>query len=276
LGQLYDSLVSQTSDDFLWLVIDDGSSDGTRDLVQSWIVENKIVIKYVYQQNQGMHGGHNTAYANIETELNVCIDSDDFMPPNAIADILELWQKSKHYTLAGIIGLDAYKDGSIVGTKMPENTETATLSGLYASGVKGDKKVVLRTDVVRQFEPYPLFESERFVPLGILYLAIDQRYQFLCLNKVLCVVEYLPDGSSLNIFRQYRRNPMGFRHSRIIEMRYAKNPVYIFTRAMHYVSSSLFAKKYDVLVDSPKKITTLLAIPAGLLLHAYILFKSRK
>ena len=81
----------QSCQDFVWLVVDDGSTDDTRAVVSSWIQENIIEIKYVYQENQGMHGAHNAAYRNITTELNTCIDSDDWMPDDAVAKIIEFW-----------------------------------------------------------------------------------------------------------------------------------------------------------------------------------------
>ena len=74
LHKCYESLLKQTCKDFMWLIIDDGSTDNTKELVEGWIKENKINIKYIYQENQGMHGAHNTAYENIDTELNMCID----------------------------------------------------------------------------------------------------------------------------------------------------------------------------------------------------------
>lgn len=80
LGRTYASLLRQTCDDFEWLIVDDGSKDSTQSLVEGWIQEGKISIRYIYQENQGMHGAHNTAYRNIYTELNTCIDSDDYMP----------------------------------------------------------------------------------------------------------------------------------------------------------------------------------------------------
>ena len=80
LPQLYNSLIEQTNKDFIWLVIDDGSNDNTKELIKNWQQKNKISIQYIYQENQGMHGAHNTAYKNIDTELNTCIDSDDYMP----------------------------------------------------------------------------------------------------------------------------------------------------------------------------------------------------
>ena len=89
----YEALCRQTCKDFIWLIIDDGSSDNTADLVKSWQNEGKIKIEYHYQQNQGMHGAHNTAYRLIKTELNTCIDSDDYMPDDAVEKIVDFWRE---------------------------------------------------------------------------------------------------------------------------------------------------------------------------------------
>ena len=99
IGRTYESLCRQTCKDFEWLILDDGSQDNTRQLVESWIAEDKIPIRYIYQQNQGMHGAHNTAYRNITTELNTCIDSDDYMPDDAVEKIImKLPQKEEQIT----------------------------------------------------------------------------------------------------------------------------------------------------------------------------------
>src|SRR5690625_8013583 len=89
LHECYDNLVSQTNKDFIWLNDDDGSTDETKDLVSKWMNEGKIDIEYVWQENQGIHGAHNMAYECMQTELNVCIDSDDYMPVDAVEKILD-------------------------------------------------------------------------------------------------------------------------------------------------------------------------------------------
>lgn len=277
LKQCYDSLVNQTSTDFIWLIIDDGSTDKTRPLVASWKKENKINITYHYQNNQGMHGAHNAAYRLIETELNVCIDSDDYMPNDAVHNIVKFWKENGSKKYSGMVGLDAdSKTKKIMGTRIPESINTTTLYDLYnKQKVKGDKKLVYRTDVVKQYPSYPIFEGERFVPLGYLYLLIDQDYKLLTLNKVLCIVEYLEDGSSMNMLKQYRRHPNGFAFSRKNRMLYSKSFKDTFKNAIHYVSSSIFIKNKNFIMESPKKITTLLALPLGLLLNLYIRIKTK-
>ena len=276
LPQLYKSLCRQTSQDFVWLVIDDGSTDDTAQLVQSWIKENKIDIQYIYQENQGMHGAHNTAYKNIVTELNVCIDSDDFMPTSAIDNILKFWNENGSKKYGGIVGLDVDKDDKIIGNKLPENRKSTTLYGYYARGGKGDKKLVLRTEIVKKYPPYPLFEGERFVPLGILYLMIDQVYELLILNKPLCVVEYMPDGSSMNILKQYTKNPKGFLYARKLRMNYPVSFLENIKNVLHYVSFSLFAKEKRIIRNSPKRLLTFFLFPLGVLLNQYIQHKVKK
>lgn len=99
----YESLKRQTSKDFKWLIIDDGSTDNTKHLVDSWINENNgFEIKYIYKENGGMHTAHNKAYENIDTELNVCIDSDDYMTDDAIEKIVKFWEKNGEDKYAGI------------------------------------------------------------------------------------------------------------------------------------------------------------------------------
>lgn len=268
IRRTYESLCRQTCKDFEWLVIDDGSSDDTGELVQSWINASDFPIRYIYQDNQGMHGAHNTAYRNINTELNTCIDSDDYMPDNAIETILSFWELHKNENYAGIVGLDGRLDGSIIGTKF--NTKETTLTEFYANGGKGDKKLVYRTDVITRYPEYPLFDGERYVGLAYKYMLIDQDYKLLTLNKPLVVVEYQADGSSNSMFRQYWNNPKGFAFFRKTEMVLAPSLKRRFVSCIHYVSSSIIAKNRSFLKESPQKMLTILAIPFGIVLYHYI------
>jgi glycosyltransferase involved in cell wall biosynthesis len=274
LHHCYQSLVSQTSKDFVWLIIDDGSTDDTKELVSEWIKDNKIEIRYVWQENQGMHGAHNTAYELIETELNVCIDSDDSMPPNAVEKIINFWKECGNEKFSGIIGLDIYANQKVIGSKLPEEIKSSTLFELYNKyGVTGDKKLVYRSDLTREY-PYPLFNNEKYVGLAYKYYMIDRDYEMLLLNEVLCQVEYLPDGSSVNMFNQYRNNPRGFAFYRkeLMKLPFASKS-FKFRQAIHYVSSSLISKNWRFLGESPLKGATFLAIPFGLILYVYIQHK---
>ncbi|MEH7545763.1 glycosyltransferase family A protein [Neobacillus vireti] len=267
----YESLKRQTCKDFIWLIIDDGSTDNTKLLVEGWIKEKIVPIRYHFQENLGMHGAHNTAYKLIETELNVCIDSDDYMPDDAVEKITSFWIKYGNEKYAGIVGLDASPEGNIIGTGIPENIKRSTLTDLYAKyKVKGDKKLIYRSDLTRNTPAYPIFPGEKYCPLSYKYILIDQKYPLLVMNEILCYVEYLADGSSLNIINQYKRNPRSFSFFRKVAMKYAPSFKESFRESIHYVSSNILIGNMKFLLESPKLFTTILATPFGVLLFLYI------
>ncbi len=273
LERLYNSLCNQTSLDFSWLIIDDGSTDTTKEVVQSWIKENKIEITYIHQQNQGMHGAHNTAYKNIKTVLNTCIDSDDFMPLNAVELIVNKWKTIDQEKYAGIIGLDALMNGELLGTKFSH--EHSTLEDFYLKGGKGDKKLVYRTEIINKYPEYPIFEGEKYVGLGTKYLFVDKEYQLATLNEVLVIVDYQVTGSSNTMFLQYLKYPNGFIYNRITTMKYSKSIKRKFIEAIHYISSCIILKRTNFLKKSPQKILTILAIPFGIALYILIKCKTK-
>jgi glycosyltransferase involved in cell wall biosynthesis len=271
---LYESLCNQTCQDFEWLIIDDGSTDDTRTLVAVWIAENKVPITYIHQENQGMHGAHNTAYKNIQTKLNTCIDSDDYMPLNAVDLILTKWYSIDQKKYAGIIGLDALESGAIIGSKF--TTDSTTLEDFYLSGGSGDKKLVYRTDVITSYPEYPIFEGERYVGLGTKYLFVDKDYELVTLNEVLVIVNYQPEGSSNTMFYQYMKNPKGFIYNRITTMKYSKSTKRKFIESIHYISSCLILKRMNFFKESPEKFLTFLSVPFGVLLYLLIIYKNKK
>ncbi|MDY3328943.1 glycosyltransferase family 2 protein [Riemerella anatipestifer] len=277
LPRLYESLCRQTCTAFVWLIVDDGSTDNTKDLVRKWQEDSLVDIVYIYQENQGMHGAHNTAYENCYTEYNVCIDSDDYMPDNAIERIL-FHIGHMPSDLAGIVGLDADKNTlRVIGTEIPRELTRVKLNELYSSyEVRGDKKLVLKTDIVRRYPKYPLYSNERFVPLDYLYLMINRDYDFMPVNEVFCIVEYQQDGSTMNILRQYQKSPNGFAFSRVSRINYENTFRERFKNAIHLVSSAIFAKDFKWIFKSNHTLLVLLAIPFGILLNFYIRVKIKK
>ena len=138
LPNLYESLLRQNSRDFKWLVIDDGSTDNTREVVAAWIQEGKLDIQYVYKENGGLHTGYNKAIDCMDTELSICIDSDDYLTDNCIETVLKFWDENKAEDIAGLIGLDIHPDGSVIGGPLPD---TETVDPLWLTELDaGDRK----------------------------------------------------------------------------------------------------------------------------------------
>jgi glycosyltransferase involved in cell wall biosynthesis len=277
LKRTYESLKRQTSKDFIWLIVDDGSTDNPYEIIKEWIkINNGFEIKYVYKENGGMHTAHNTAYENIDTELNVCVDSDDYMPDNAVELIVNCWNENKNKGYAGIIALDfADSTKKVIGKELPTYKESTTLMGYYNNGGFGDKKLIYRTDIIKATPPYPVFDNEKYVALAYKYHLIDEKYELKILNECVCIVDYQMDGSSTNMYRQYVRNPKGFAFWRKEQMKHSINIKQKFKACIHYVSSSLIAKNKHFVKESPEKLLTVLSIPIGYILKVIVMKKSK-
>ena len=276
LHKCYESLKRQTNKNFKWLIVDDGSTDNTKELVMKWKNESDFEIKYIYKKNGGMHTAHNIAYENIDTELNVCIDSDDYLTDDAVEIITSEWKKVRNENLAGLGALNVFEDGKVIGTKFPDNLKSSKYFDIYNNhGVKGDKKFIYRTELTRDF-PYPEFEGEKYVGLDYKYKKLDEKYEVALVNKVVCVVEYMEDGSSKNMLRQYRYNPKGWCFFRLENLKIPNTSIkYKFKESVHYISSSLILKDAKFLRKMPYKTIAILAIPFGFLLKTYVI-KSTK
>lgn len=277
LKRTYESLCRQTNKDFIWMIIDDGSTDNPYEEIEKWLAkDNGFKIRYIYKENGGMHTAHNTAYENIDTELNVCIDSDDYMPDNAVELILDCWKENKDKGYAGIIALD-YGDSTkaVIGKELPKDKDSTTLMGYYNNGGSGDKKLIYRTDIIKSTPPYPVFENEKYVALAYKYHIIDEKYEMKILNECVCIVDYQMDGSSTNMYRQYMRNPKGFAFWRKEQMRHAVNFKQKIKACVHYVSSSLICGNKHFIKESPEKFLTIIAVPFGFALKILIKHKAK-
>jgi len=280
LARTYDSLCRQSCQDFEWLVIDDGSTDGTAAVVEKWQKEQKIPIRYIYQENGGLYTGYNTAYLHIQTELCVCVDSDDYMPDDAVEKILHCWQERGGKKYAGLMGLDFYPDNSPIGGFFPKDLNETWFLDLYLHNWHiGDTKTVLRTELMRQVAPMKGFPGEKnFNPVYMMMQVCD-HYPLLLMNENLCYVDYQTgtDSMSAGIWYQYTNSPRSFQKQRILEMHLVHNTWRNrFRVAIHYVASCLIIRDKQWLQKSPIPWLTLLASPFGVVLYALIRYKTRR
>lgn len=309
LPRTYESLCRQKKNDFEWLVIDDGSSDSTREWVESLgeIVEStgkrfdwmgreldgedgnhfkvkteNFLIEYIYKPNGGLYTGYNVAYATIQTELCVCIDSDDYMPDDAVEKIVKRWaERPRDKEYCGVVGLDFnVVDSKPIGGFFPFGLEECYENELTFQKIHiGDTKEVIRTDLVKKVAPMIGFEGEKnFNPWYMLMQVVDE-YPILVLNENLCWVEYQigKDSMSQGIWRQYKNSPRSFAKHRKMSMKLKHNTLANRLRnCVHYVSSCIIAKDGSWLRNSPMKVWTLVLAPAGLIMTFLVYYKNRK
>lgn len=276
IHQVYDSLKTQNSKDFMWLVIDDGSTDNTKNLIDNYIKEGLVDIKYFWQPNKGMHGARNLAYSKVETEINVIIDSDDWLADNAVEKIISFWNDNKEENTAGIISLNSKTNGEIIGGKFPQEFKKITVTDMHGKlNMRGDKKFIYRSELTKQY-PYPEFEGENYFPASYKFRLIDLNYKMLTMNEVTCVVDYNENSATLGRVKQYRTCAKGFSYYRNEMIRISNNPKYIARQTIHYIATSLFSKNKNFIKKSNKKLYTISLLPFGIAFYYYLKYTNKK
>lgn len=211
LPRLFDSLLRQTFKDFEWIVVDDGSTDNTHEVLAS-IKErcgDAFPMTCLYKENGGKHMAINMGVTRAQGELFFIVDSDDMLPPNALAIVAEEWRPiSGDSNFGGVAGLDIAMDTrEVIGSGLPqEHIDCNAIDIRYRHHVTGDMKEVFRTEVLREF-PFPEFAGERFCPEQLVWFRMARRYRLRYINKPIYIADYQPDGITAGITRARMRNP---------------------------------------------------------------------
>jgi len=276
----YESLKRQTCKDFLWMIIDDGSTDNTQEIVEKWIYETKeFAIRYIKKENGGLHTGYNTAIERADTELMVCVDSDDYMPDDAVERILDFWKTYGSDKYAGIVGLDYDLDGNRIGDKLPEQKSVNLIDLLVGKYpiFNGDRTNVVRTELYKKVAPMKSFGKEKNFNPHYMHLQISKEYDFLVMNENLKYVEYQPGGMTDSMWKQYYNSPRSFAETRKLYLSFENVPVkFKFKHAIHYVSSCILAGRFiQGIKDIPQKGYVMIAILPGLLLSMVVRIKGK-
>ncbi len=256
--------------------MDDGSSDNTRELIDGYIQAGLVEIEYYYKENGGMHTARNAAYARVHTELNVIIDSDDWMTDDAVERIVSFWNENKDEKHSGIISNNISKEGKLIGTPLPQGVKTCTQTELTDKyQVRGDKKLIFRSELTRRY-PYPEFPGEKFYPASYKFRLLDLEYSMLLMDAYTCVVDYNEDSMTFHKFAQYKNNAKGFSHFRNEMIRISKSPKYIIKNMIHYIAESKMAGNKRYVLGSAKPLWAALCYPVGLMYYYYLQKTDRK
>ncbi|MBQ7203720.1 MAG: glycosyltransferase family 2 protein [Eubacterium sp.] len=274
LHQVFESLMRQTSDDFIWLIIDDGSTDNTKELVDGWKNNNKFEILYYYKDNGGMHTARNLAYEKVDTELNVIIDSDDWMTDDAVEKIVSFWDNYGDNKYSGIISNNVSKEGKMIGSALP-HIKSCTLTDLFGKyKVSGDKKLIFRSELTKLY-PYPEFPGEKFYPPSYKFRLLDLNYEMLIMDEYTCVVDYNDNSMTFDKFAQYQSCSKSFAHYRNEMIRISKSPKFIIKEMIHYIAESKMANNKHFIKNSAKPLVAIMCYPFGCFLY-YYLTKTKK
>lgn len=217
LEKLYSSLKGQSFMNFEWLVVDDGSSDNTEQLISEWKREECFPIRYYKTENGGKHRAINRGLKYADGELFFTMDSDDELTPDALEKI-DIWFKSieSDHTLCGIVAnkgitatetpnpifKDKYLDKTWLETYYYRENNELTLSG--------ERAIILYTDIHKKYA-FPEFPGEKFLTEAVVYNRIARDgYKLRFFNDIIWIYEYQDDGLTKAGSANFIKNPKGY------------------------------------------------------------------
>lgn len=212
LERLYQSLKNQTTADFEWLIVDDGSTDNTESLISGYIAEKVIPIQYIKTENRGKSSAVNTGVRHAGGELFFIVDSDDYIMPTAIKQICKSWDMldSKELYAGLCFRKENYSTQKIIGHPFPKHElKSNSLEMAYKYGIMEDKAEVFATEVLKKY-PFPSIPGEKFVPEAYIWNKIAEKYSLYYVDESIYMCDYLEDGYSKNFKKNLQNNPEGF------------------------------------------------------------------
>ena len=218
LSRLYESIKKQSIGDIEWLIVDDGSTDDTKAVIDGFINENAVNIRYFYQQNSGKPSAFNNGVSKAQGELFFCVDSDDLLAEGAVEAILNIPLDNDR--LAGILALKSDMENNILSDRIPKNINISSMYELVnRHGCSGEFSLVYRTEILKNI-PYPIIDGEKFITECVVYDKIDENYEMYLLDLVLTVCEYQDGGLSADSYSVMLKNPTGYKiyYSQRIDM----------------------------------------------------------
>lgn len=249
LKNLYRSLIenSKYNVDIEWLIMDDGSTDNTKELVQNYIKEEQIEIKYFYQKNQGKMKAINNLVPKASGELIIECDSDDYFTTNAFEIINKEYMKNTDKNIYALCFLKVDQNGKNMGQTF-KNKKTTMFNLYFKEEENGEKALVFYTDIRKEYI-HKLEKKERFVTEARMYHEMDLKYKMICINEPIMICEYQNEGYSKNITKEFKENPFGYYNyfKEILEkdMKGVKIKKKLYA-IKHYILFSYLTKQYNL------------------------------
>ena len=280
LKRLYDSIknnITTCKCSVEWLIMDDGSTDDTKKIIEKYKEEQIVDIRYYYQENKGKMEAINNLVPKVKGDYIVECDSDDYFTNNALSiiedSIKEVNNKNDIYAF---VFLKYDQDGNNMGNNFKEDKYKSKMFDLYfKENVYGEKALVFNSEIRKKYK-YELENGEKFVTEARLHHKMDLKYDVECFNKPIMICENKKDGYTINIQKIYKENPFGYYEyfKEILNLNLKnvkfKKLMYIYK---HYILFSVLTKKKNIL-KNVKGLKNKIAI-AILFLPAKIMTKKR-
>ena len=270
LPALYQSLLAQTSKDFDWLIIDDGSQDNTKEIVDGFSKEKRVPIRYIYKENGGKHSALNIAFKEVNSELLFIVDSDDVLTSDAVETILKDWSSVRDKNLCGISYLRGYNETEVIGDVHPQDHAIDNFINLrYNKGISGDKAEVWRTECLRDFQ-FPEYSCEHFISESVAWIYLAKKWDMLMVNKIVYITEYLEGGLSMTGRKLRFQCPNLMAYGSLMTMSKEFSTKIRIKETLLYIVYSKFGKKsFRQMIQCPYKVLVTLCWLPGNMLYSY-------
>ena len=271
LPDLYQSLRRQTYQDFDWIIIDDGSTDHTQELVQTWMRQlHSFSIQYIYKDNGGKNRAINDGVKLVQTPFTIIVDSDDYLTDDAIEFLSARAKETiNEEHIAGVVGFRG------IDVSTPLNQVDYPLDSFIIANnlerkqfhIDKDSCEVYKTSIL-QNHPFVVWSNEKFVPEEIIWNQIAlEGYSLKWYNKVTCIVRYQEKGLTKDSFNLIKKNPMGYAMMYKQRISLSKKFEDQFYYACQMIAYSIIGKHFSYIFKNNKnKIITCIAFPAGIVL----------
>ncbi len=267
LPRLFESLKTQTCFDFEWLIIDDGSTDDTQDVVNSFACED-FTIRYIKKENGGKHTAHNLAVTEAKGELFFCVDSDDWLPERAVENIKNSFSKMSDRDYA-IIAYKSTADGRLLSNNFTEKETHMGFYKLIQSGACGEFSLVMTTKIIKDY-PFPVINGERFSGENVLYDLLELKgYTVFTCNFVLTVCEYQENGLSNNFYNLLKTNPTAFQIYHLQRIDLVQSLKERVNHILRYHAFKFMSKNKEYIYKGPHKILVFLTAWTGIFAALY-------
>ena len=272
LQSLWDSLQKQTVKDFEWLVVDDGSTDGTKNLITQLQEKSDFPIRYIYKNNGGKHTALNVGIQTICSELIFIVDSDDCVTDDAVESILKIHKKYRSQNnICGYAFLRAFPDGKVNGKKFDVDEKIGSYIDVRVNGddTGADKAEVFKTHCLKEF-PFPEYPNEKFLGEDLVWVRMARKYEMVHINKAIYVGNYLEDGLTNNRRKHNIASPIGCMHRAEEFMESDLKTRYRIKGGLQYIVYGRFAgvKVVDLIRKSRHKVLATVCTPGGLFLYS--------
>lgn len=272
LNNLYQSLQKQTIKDFEWLLVDDGSTDDTKNIAEEMREKAEFPMRYIYKENGGKHTALNVGVKQITSELTFIVDSDDTLVPDAIETILQYHKKyGKKKDLCGYSFLRRFPDGKINGKPFEPDEKVGTYiqCRINADDTQADKSEVFYTRCLKEF-PFPEYRNEKFLGEDLVWIRMAMKYQMVHINRAIYVGNYLEDGLTKNRRKNNIRSPYGCMERAKEFMRPELKLKYRLKGAVQYLVYGKFAGEKQLIAKAPYKgLAVCVALPSMLVYHRW-------